>query len=249
MRASCRKLIQQTNENMASLSSIEKRLLKGFMVATVVAFFVMIISVATDYWLILDLKTGFYRNASDSFLLKSYSGLWRICRIEVTNHSRGFRKHERCSPLKFYPSYKEVENNPEIDYGILNYSRTVTAFAIMSLVLMIMGCGFALYTFWEPRYMFKRLAAFLHIMSAVCVLVCIEVLMTSMEYTAEHLPARFPKTAYLHYGFSFGFAWIVFLVYLSAGAVFLFASRKRKGENAPSETVAEANEPLHLGRV
>ena len=47
----------------------------------------------------------------------------------------------------------------------LDYSRSETAFAIISLALMLLGAGFSLYATREPRYMFKRLAAALHFMT------------------------------------------------------------------------------------
>ncbi len=50
-----------------------------------------------------------------------------------------------------------------------DYSRTETAFAVIGLLLMIGGHVFAWYSLREPRYMFKRLAAFMHLITGKCI--------------------------------------------------------------------------------
>ncbi len=54
-----------------------------------------------------------------------------------------------------------------------DYSRTETAFAVIALMLMVLGLIFSFYALKEPRYMFKRLAALMHFivgMSSSCIL-------------------------------------------------------------------------------
>ena len=46
-----------------------------------------------------------------------------------------------------------------------DYSRSETAFAVISLALMLLGAGFSVYATRQPRYMFKRLCAALHFMT------------------------------------------------------------------------------------
>ena len=48
-----------------------------------------------------------------------------------------------------------------------DYSRSETAFAVISLGLMALGMIFSVYAVREPRYMFKRLAGALHIMTGM----------------------------------------------------------------------------------
>ncbi|XP_064626605.1 transmembrane protein 114-like [Lineus longissimus] len=229
---------------------MEKRVLSGAAGASGFAFLLMLISVATDYWMVLKVPSGFYRNVTKQYLIGANSGLWRLCRTEVKNLTESGGKILRyCESLDMFPTNHNLSNHPEVDSGYLDYRRTCSAFAIIGLVLMVMGIFFAFYSMREVRYMFKRLTSFIFFMSALCVLVCIEVLMSSMTYAAAKLPSRIPKGSNLTYGFSFVFAWLAFIAYLAAGVVFLAYGRKKKSEHGVEEEVAEANQPLQLGRV
>ena len=65
----------------------EKRILIGMVGATIFGAFLMMISVATDHWVELIIPGGYYRNSSKGFVTEHHSGLWRICRTEVRNHT------------------------------------------------------------------------------------------------------------------------------------------------------------------
>ena len=50
-------------------------------------------------------------------------------------------------------------------YTFSDYMRTGCAFSIITLILMFIGHGFAIYTIKRPRYIIKRLTALLHLMT------------------------------------------------------------------------------------
>ncbi|PVD38733.1 hypothetical protein C0Q70_01355 [Pomacea canaliculata] len=98
---------------------------------------------------------------------------------------------------------------------------------------MIIGHSFAFYAVRRPRYIIKRLAALLHFMT--------------VEHEKEHMPERIPPEAHTEYGFSFVLSWIVFVLFVLAGLVFLLMSHKRKPEYADNNDAIE-DEPMQLGR-
>ena len=84
--------------------------------------------------------------------------------------------------------------------------------------------------------------------AGACVLAVIEVLISSIDYEEKHLPFTFPRGATYSYGFSIVLAWLVFIMLLVSGGAFMIYSRKRKGNKAPNEEIAMADEPTIIGR-
>ena len=70
----------------------------------------------------------------------------------------------------------------------------------------------------------------------------------SISYEKNNLPQRHPDNASVKYGFSFGLAWCVVVLYIIAGILFLICGGKRKREDALSDEEAKENEPVHIGR-
>ncbi|KAL8595018.1 hypothetical protein ACOMHN_001997 [Nucella lapillus] len=128
-----------------------------------------------------------------------------------------------------------------------DYTRTAIAFTIIAFFITVIGHCFAFYALRRPRYIIKRLAALLHFMTAACLLVLNEVFVKTVEHEKENMPERIPRDAATTYGYSFILSWIVFVVFVLAGMVFLLLSHKRKAKYADNNDAVE-DEPMHLGR-
>ncbi|GBP77581.1 hypothetical protein EVAR_59324_1 [Eumeta japonica] len=81
---------------------------------------------------------------------------------------------------------------------VANYVRTMVSFGIISLFVMAMGCGFSVYTFRNPRYMFKRLAAGIHFISTLCTFIVVQVSMSVVEHLKNNIVHMYPKEASHH---------------------------------------------------
>ncbi|XP_067005874.1 transmembrane protein 114 [Anabrus simplex] len=244
----------------------ERRILFGCTVLVGLSVILWIIAISTDHWFYVSGgPNGIYVNETKRFFMHSNSGLWRICRTSVGNATGAqaaaasdpnmnvtvsgrmalFRK---CKYHEMWPTDAKVKSDPFIDKTILNYTRSETSFSIISLLLMSMGFFFSIYTFRNPRYMFKRLAGGIHFLACFSVLAVIEVLINSIAYEQKHLMVTFPKGATYSYGYSIVLAWLVFIFILASGCAFMLFSRKRKGNKAPTEEMAMADEPTIIGR-
>ncbi|OQV13879.1 hypothetical protein BV898_11877 [Hypsibius exemplaris] len=221
--------------------SFERKSLLAATSATVIGLILMLVAVSTDYWLVI--------TNPGCAVPHSHSGIFRIClNIDSRNGTQNIRKEtsaERsicstypllCQRHVLFPSDHEASNlKHEFDRNSLNYTRSEVAFSTMGIILMVLGQGFAFFSFKERRYMFKRITAVLHFLSASCVLTCIEVLVSSVTYEQAHLPFRHPALTVHHFGFSFVLACVTCAAFFVAGIIFLVFSRKKKDKNPETE--------------
>lgn len=267
--------INQVNKPVLDQMMFERRVLLGCTAMLSVATIVWVVAISTDYWFVVHGGTGIYIPQTKRYFLESNSGIWRLCRTvlmpsptsatenstisangtgvnqtltttsaeTVTDVPRTF-----CRYHDMFPTDERIKADPSLDNSILNYSRTEASFAVISLFLMCMGFAFSIYTFRNPRYTFKRLAAGCHGITAVSVLAVIEVLCTSIEYERAHLHFTYPPGATDSYGYSMYLAWFVFLLHLFEAITFLMYSKKRKGSKAATDELGMVDEPTIIGR-
>lgn len=237
---------------MVAMLIWEKRLLFGSTAATLLAFLFQIIAVGTTSWIHIQFRSAFVRNASgmDVYITGFSGGLWRSCEEGYTLDNSGTKDdYEECKSHKFFPEENELKKDKTTDIQIVDYVRTGSAFAIISLLIMMLGHIFAFYTLRRPRYIVKRLTSLMHFMTAACVLVENEVFIRKISYTQDNLPDRIPAGAETSHGYSFVMSWISFVAYVIAGAVFLFTSHKRKADMADEfDECVEEDDPVVIRR-
>ncbi|XP_076458419.1 voltage-dependent calcium channel gamma-1 subunit-like isoform X2 [Babylonia areolata] len=234
--------------------TLEMKAMLAATVGTILGLVLQVVAVSTPHWVELTLPgQGLYRNSTGRRLVAAYTGLWRLCRVEVVRTVEDGGKvaeseETNCEAHDLFPSEHDIERNHNFDQQHLDYTRTAISFTIIALVLVVIGHCFAFYTLRRPRYIIKRLTALLHFMTAACILVLNEVFSKTTDHEQDSVSGRLPIQAETSYGFSFVLSWIVFVIFLLAGLVFLFLSHKRKAEYADEAEEGLEDEPMHLGR-
>ncbi|XP_064092014.1 voltage-dependent calcium channel gamma-7 subunit-like isoform X1 [Macrobrachium nipponense] len=230
------------NRQAAHAVLVERRVLLGVTVLLALGLLLWVVAISTDYWGVVDAGNGVYMEKTKRFFLYSNTGIWRSCRTVYYNNTKPPTLKEICTYNDLFPKVMPLRRT------YLDYQRTVAAFSIISLLIMLMGFLFSLYTFPHTRYMYKRLAALSHVVSAGCALIVIEVAVTLFQYEAANLPNRHPPGSTWDYGYSFMLAWITFIAEVCGAIAFAVCSRKRKKDKAPDDQYAIEEEPTIIGR-
>lgn len=233
-------------EDPKAVLQSERRALLWATLAAMLGFFLWIICIGTEQWITVAAPESgpVYVNRTKSFFFYANMGLFRMCRTTSPAMANGKPGTEEssCAFFSVFPSEEAIRQDMEIDRTILEYTRSEVAFCTLSLVMLLMGIGFSVYTFKEHRYMFKRLAGGVHFISAGVMMVVMEVENNSATYEERYLSSRLPKGCRWSFGFSYYFAWITFSMYVIIGLTFMVCSRKRKGLTGVDD------EPQIIGR-
>jgi len=140
---------------------------------------------------------------------------------------------------------EEVKN---IELKILDFRRSTIAVAFISLFLSLVANSFVYFSLDQLRYMFKRLAGCLILITGASAWVTMEVFKQCHNYEEAHMINQMEgsKTTY---GWSYNLIWVVLILDVFDGVTMLVCSRKRKGVKARSLKEARENEPVYLGRI
>lgn len=234
----------------------ERRVLLACTILVGLSICIWAVAIGTDHWFSVEAPDDQGlpmkdRGIPNRRLLKKNVGLWRTCikyKLPLNSTVNESSIKRECKHQEMFPTEREIRRDPGLNITVLNYSRTEVSFAVISMFIMIMGFGFSIYTFRNPRYMFKRLAGGIHFITGACVMVVIQVLLSSIEFQKHFMPEIHPHGAITTYDFSLILAWLVFIINLLSGCAFMLFSKKRKRDKAPTEEIAMADEPTIIGR-
>ncbi|KAK3777525.1 hypothetical protein RRG08_044815 [Elysia crispata] len=246
---------QNRSRSTRAMKWLEPRLLLITTGVTLFGVLLEVVAISTDSWLVMEFRGHASLKADNTTtnpVTEGYMGLWRICKVELVTRTRSDgsteeTSSENCEPHKLFPTKDEVQKSTEYERHHLDYTRTAIAFTIIALVIMVIGHAFAFYALRRPRYIIKRLVALLHFMTAGCVLVLNEVFVKTANHEKEKIYDQDLVDSHFNYGYSFVLSWLVFVIFVLAGLIFLFTSHKKKAEYADG-TEALEDEPMEIRR-
>lgn len=188
-----------------------------------------LVALATPYWVIhiagseeghldtdSDSQVVIYRN--NSGLVWSHSGIWTKCDlVELYQDTIKSSENEVVSSLRW-----ECWNTIRVQSALI---RSELSLAGVAVILTVAATVFSWYSITYPKYTYRRLAAVLHLLTAICVLAVIQLVDGGSRLIMAVQDSR--GDVLLH-GYSYLLAWCCFLVSITASFLFLLASRKRK---------------------
>lgn len=200
---------------------LERRLLWWATFLVLLGTGLWVIALATPYWLILipgpelsQIDTP--SNLTSSFINRkvvwAYSGIWRKCQLVELYHSNYDVRMVRweCWTLVTLSAPASL-------------IRAELSVAGAGALISVAACVFSWAAIRHPHYTYRRVSAFLHLLTAITTLTVIQL----VDGGASAIMSVAQGDSLL-YGYSFLLAWVTFLFSLAASITFLAASRKRK---------------------
>ncbi|KAL7018664.1 hypothetical protein ACKWTF_010856 [Chironomus riparius] len=159
-----------------------------------------------------------------------------------------YHKNQKCTYYNLFADDAEIAADPAVDEDMIDLSRTAATFSIIALFIMILGVFFTVYTFLNPRYMFKRLSGGVHFISGVCCSIVCHTLLASVKHAEQYLKFAFPDKATYTTGYGFFFGCLVAAINFISCITFFWYSKKKKGDKAATEELGMADENIQIGR-
>ncbi|VDK46354.1 unnamed protein product [Anisakis simplex] len=218
----------------------QRRFMALVTVLTIIAIFIFIAALVLPDWAIINFTN------SQHEAVQVQLGVWGEWRTIINNSLKS---------VEWIPHFPSPPASVLrlADTDLKHYYRAQIAFGIISLLLMLSNNSLAIYTFYHHRYMYKRLVACLHALTAMCVVVMVEVLTNSVN---EWNISVAEQSRIVGWDYSIGqrngrstyMAWICVIVYALASITFAISSHKQKGSRAATAEFEIEDRPIHIGR-
>ena len=138
----------------------------------------------------------------------------------------GAEQHvQSCHDYHSFSSTNPVLEDLRPSVEFVNAELTVVA---VVLALMFLAVAFSIYALRHPRYIFKRVAGALHLLTSITLIVLFG-LVRSDEHLAHHKThLEILERSQHFYGVSLMLGVTVLIIFMSAGFAFLCLSKKRR---------------------
>uniref|UniRef100_A0A915J953 Uncharacterized protein n=1 Tax=Romanomermis culicivorax TaxID=13658 RepID=A0A915J953_ROMCU len=151
--------------------------------------------------------------------------------------------------IRHFP--RPPEDRPRLkDQDLPHYHRAQAALSSMAIGLMILSIYVAVCSLKYHRYMYKRLAAGVMFLSAMCILATIQILIYSIEewsaYSDDHKSVDYVGAT--TYGVSTTLAYVAAVTFFVSSVIFLIGGRKHKGLMAATQEFEVEDRPVNLSK-